>query len=265
MSFEAFYILNTDCHDLPIVISIPHSGTYIVEQMRDKLYEDVILPNTDWYLLELFNFLQDMSYTVIVNNVSCYLIDVNRDVYKHEGDLYKSNLVYVTTTQGATMYKEYPDVKEIDERIQQYYRPYHEEIRRAIVKKKKHFKAVLLLDLHSFGLHEGADIILGDCFGNSCSNDVTALFRNMFEKENIRVKENEPFSGGYIIKHYGEKEKCCDALQIELWYQTYIKQRDFGNEENPVVNKVLFNDMQHKLKHLFRTLEVHYSSLSVHD
>ena len=45
-----FYVINTSVHMIPEVISIPHSGTYLTQQMKQSLKPNVILPNTDWSL-----------------------------------------------------------------------------------------------------------------------------------------------------------------------------------------------------------------------
>ena len=69
------------------------------------------------------------------------------------------------------------------------------------------------------------------------------------------VKQNNPFSGGYLPKYYGTQIKSCQSIQIELWYQTYINHRVFGNEEFPKVNSVLFQKNKDKLKEIFILLK----------
>lgn len=58
-----FDVINENKHKFPIIISIPHSGTYIPKDIRNKLIEDVILPNTDWFLKELYSFLKEEEVT----------------------------------------------------------------------------------------------------------------------------------------------------------------------------------------------------------
>ena len=53
-SDKTFSINNKEDNVYPVVISIPHSGTGITPDMDKKLIDDIILPNMDWYLPELF-------------------------------------------------------------------------------------------------------------------------------------------------------------------------------------------------------------------
>lgn len=75
---------NLTNNKLPFVISIPHSGIYISERMNSKLLDNVIFSSMDWYLPKLYSFLNELGFTTIINNVSRYEIDVNRDM-KNKG------------------------------------------------------------------------------------------------------------------------------------------------------------------------------------
>ena len=80
-----FHVINEFVHTIPAVISIPHSGTYLTQQMKQNLKPDIVLPNTDWYLPVLYSFLQQLGYTVIVNHTSRYVADVNRSLEEAKG------------------------------------------------------------------------------------------------------------------------------------------------------------------------------------
>ena len=71
-------IWNNSKNITPIIVSIPHSGTYIPQNMKNKLIDNVVLANMDWYLPDLYSFLKDLEITTIINNVSRYVIDPNR-------------------------------------------------------------------------------------------------------------------------------------------------------------------------------------------
>lgn len=253
---KTYQIINEDCHNVPIVISIPHSGLFITQDMNNQLIEDVILPNSDWYLPQLYAFLKDLGLTVIINHMNRYLIDPNRDIRDSEGLSYKTNLVYKETTQGYPIYQNYPGKAEIQERIQQFYQPYHQVLFNALEEKQKYFRQVYLLDLHSFGLDYGADIILGDREGQSASKDFIDFVEKTLVKQKFQVKRNDPFAGGYITKYYGSF-KNVEALQIELWYQAYIEKRFFDNEELPEINIDLFKDTQKKMFAFFQQLKLY--------
>ena len=171
-SDKTFSIYNKEDNVYPVVISIPHSGTGITPDMDKKLVDDIILPNMDWYLPELYSFLPDMGFTVIINHVSRYVIDPNRNLSGNYEGSYKITPVYQQTTMGQDMSREKLSNKEIQNRINAYYNPYHQMIQNAISQKSRYFSKVLLLDLHSFGLNLDCDIVLGNKVGRSSSGNI---------------------------------------------------------------------------------------------
>ena len=62
------------------------------------------------------------------------------------------------------------------------------------------------------------------------------------------------FDGGYITKHYGDKNQQCESLQIELSYYSYIDKRVFYEEELPNINEVVMKNCQRRLKKIFREI-----------
>lgn len=252
-------LINEDKHDYPFVFSIPHSGTLISENMNNNLIEDVILANMDWYLPQLYNFLQDMGFTVIINNISRYMIDPNRGLDDKTSDsLYNKNLIYTKTTFNKNMYKRTLSQVEIQERINNYYIPYHKEIEKNLKEKLKHFDKVYLIDLHSFGKNVDADIVLGNDYGKTTSKEFFKSIKNEMEKCGFSVNDNRPYKGGFITRNYREKFINCETLQIELWYQTYIDNREFFEEYKPNINKKVFQDTQYKMIYLFEKLKKFY-------
>ena len=248
-------IINENKNYYPFVISIPHSGILITEKMKNNLIKNVILANMDWYLPQLYSFLEDMGFTVIINNVSRYVIDPNRDLeYMPEASAYNSSLIYTKTTFNRNIYNNQLLQEEMKERINEFYIPYHKEIEKQIKEKSKFFNKVYLIDLHSFGKNIGADIVLGNNIGQTTSKDFFYLIKNEFEKNGFKTNDNTPYKGGYITRHYRETFDNCETLQIELWYGTYIENREFGEEYQPKINEILFRRTTEKIINIFECL-----------
>lgn len=217
---KAFSIYNQDQHLYPLVISMPHSGTQLTQKMKDNLIEGVILPNMDWYIPLVYDFLKEMDITVIENHMSRYVIDPNRSLED-----------------------------EINERIELFYKPYHQAIEDALNEKKKYFSKVYLIDLHSFGADLGTDIILGNKNNQTMNKKLFQKIHQLLEKQGFRVRDNTPFQGGYITRHYGKEN--VESLQIEMWYQKYIANRYFENEESPEIDDHLMNQTRKQLHQFF--------------
>ena len=98
-------VWNRELHELPVVISMPHSGVCITDRMGQNLKSDAILANMDWYLPELYDFLEDMGFTVVINRVSRYVIDPNRELTGGKQPDYTKALIYEKTTFGRDLYQ----------------------------------------------------------------------------------------------------------------------------------------------------------------
>ncbi len=65
--------------DAPLLISIPHLGTRIPDEMK-HLYSDIALTvaDTDWHLDTLYAFAKEFGATILGAKTSRYVIDLNR-------------------------------------------------------------------------------------------------------------------------------------------------------------------------------------------
>lgn len=245
-------IWNEKNNKIPVIISIPHSGTHIPEIMKKKLISETTLSNMDWYLTELYSFLKDMGYTTIINNISRYVIDPNREIIDSQNESYTRNYIYTKTTFGQEIYKKSINKKEIEYRINEYYKPFHNAIEQEIKHKLNKFNKVYLLDLHSFGKELDNNIVLGNRNGETSSKEWTDLITTCLEKHEFKVGLNQPHSGGFITRKYAKNN--VETMQIEISYKKYIENRTFLNEEFPKIDRKLFSQTQQKLKETFEEI-----------
>lgn len=250
-STKTIEVINSYKNQTPFVISIPHSGIYITKEMNDNMMNNVILSNSDWYLNDLYSFLRELGFTVIINNVNRYVIDPNRELSFSQSDNYCKSLMYLKTTFNKDIYKIPPTKDVINERINKYYNDYHNELRKQIESKLEVFNKVILIDLHSFGKDIDTDVVLGNDNNNTMNKDTFSIIKKCFINNGFSVSENIPYKGGYITKKYGSSNGNCESIQIELSYKKYIDDREFIEEELPKINKTIMENCQSKLKEVF--------------
>lgn len=250
-----YSVFNELDHTYPVVISIPHSGTHIPSEMRKGLMPNVILPNMDWFLRELYDFLLLDRVTVIENNTSRYVADPNRDIAANPTGNYHT-LVYQKTTLNKPMYP-YPLTREeVDQRIERYYKPYHQALKQLLENKLAAYKKVFLLDLHSFAEFGNPpvreDFVLGNCKGLTTSTKTTQIMAGLLSDAGYTVSDNYPFPGGYITRHYGTNfGNRIESMQIEIRYREYIGDRYYGEEELDHWDETTFETAKNKLKIIF--------------
>lgn len=115
-----FEVYNKEDFKYPLVISLPHSGQAISEPVRQRMLPKVVLPNMDWFLPELYAFSKPMGVTVLINNISRYVADPNRDAEITGKGEYSQTIVYQKNTWDRQMYETPLISREIAERIQNF-------------------------------------------------------------------------------------------------------------------------------------------------
>ncbi|HEV3010790.1 MAG TPA: N-formylglutamate amidohydrolase, partial [Burkholderiales bacterium] len=59
----------------PLLVSMPHTGTYVPEWLEPRLTRAAkSLPDTDWHLEPLYDFLDELGASVLVATHSRYVV-----------------------------------------------------------------------------------------------------------------------------------------------------------------------------------------------
>ena len=117
---DIYNVLNANSKS-PIIVSFPHSGTYVPDVIKNSMRKQAVLTNMDWFLPELCDFLKEKGITQIISNVSRYVVDLNRNTDNLNSDNYKQSIVYEFNTFGTPLYESSLEESEITERIKLYY------------------------------------------------------------------------------------------------------------------------------------------------
>jgi len=232
---DLFKIIEPSSEPVPIIISSPHSGTYFPHEVASQLKpEHVAQPDdTDWFIDRLYDFAPAMGIQMIIANYSRWVIDLNRD--PQSAPLYNdgrviTGLVPVTNFNGDALYRnETPDEDEIQRRLENYYKPYHQKVAELISETRSRFGKVLLFDAHSIrkvvpGIRKEAfpDLILGDNDEQSASGEVIQAAFSALKSAGKALEHNHPFKGGHITRSFGKPSENVHALQLEMAKINYM-------------------------------------------
>ncbi|MBD1868421.1 N-formylglutamate amidohydrolase [Leptolyngbya sp. FACHB-671] len=231
---EAFRLCSPKTKLRPIVASLPHSGLVIprdVAQALNKSFESY-LPNQDWHLDRLYDFLPNLGITVLKAVCSRYVVDLNRPIRNPLFGSFWRSVIPEETAFNTLLYQNTPSRKQIEERIEQFYYPYHRQLEELLNQMIDQFGRVYLLDLHSFLGLIVDEVCLGNVNGQSCSEFLISTVESAFSASGYQVVRNKVFSGGYITQHYGQMPHV-EALQIEIRYPTYLKQTQLDQDYVP--------------------------------
>lgn len=237
---------------IPIIANVPHSGLLIPQGMLEQLEpsHQQYLPNQDWHLDKLYDFLPKLGMTVLQAIYSRYVVDLNRSLKEPLFGNFWQSVVAEKTAFNTPLYQSPPSQQEIQQRVEQYYHPYHDQLRRLLDQSIEQFGKVYLLDLHSFlGLIED-EICLGNRNGKTCSDRFISTVEEAFCSSGYRVVRNKVFSGGYITQHYGQSPQV-EALQVEIRYPVYLDAKQLDTASVPSWDVPEFLQAKHQLESVF--------------
>ena len=219
----------------PLLVSMPHSGTFVPDWLRARLSPAAqSVPDTDWHLERLYDFLDELGASVLVATHSRYVVDLNRP--PDDTSLYPgqdtTGIVPVDTFHRDALYQPgtEPGQVEVANRIDTYWRPYHRKLAESLAELKAKHGYALLWDAHSifselprFFQGRLPDLNVGTADGKSCAAGVGEALAKAVEEYSVAL--NGRFKGGYITRHYGDPANVVHAVQLELSEITYMDEK----------------------------------------
>jgi len=219
----------------PLLISVPHAGTRLIPGLSERLSKAAAgLPDTDWFVDRLYAWAAGLGAGLISANFSRYVIDLNRP--PDDASLYSgktTGLVPLITFGGEAIYRrDPPTVSEVDQRIENFHRPYHQAIESELQRLKETHGYAMLLDAHSICssvpmLFDGRlpDLNLGSFDRRSAAPQLVdlATFVLAGQMAYSTVTDGR-FKGGYITRHYGRPDSGIHALQLEMAQCVYMQE-----------------------------------------
>jgi N-formylglutamate deformylase len=244
-----------------LIVSMPHVGTQLPESLNirmTKLAKD--LPDTDWYLEELYDFLKELDVTVIAANYSRYVVDLNRSA--DDMSLYPGSnvtgLCPIDTFSGELIYQQEMslDATEIKNRLKMFWHPYHDALTSEIARVKALHGDVIVWDAHSirsvvprFFDGELPQLNIGTADGTTCQPKIIEKALSIIKSyDDYSWVDNGRFKGGFITRHYGQPSQGINAIQLEIAMRSYMDESSsrpkFDNDKAQSLRVLLKSMMQ---------------------
>lgn len=245
----------------PLLISLPHDGSFIPNDLAERMHPFARRsPDTDWHVGRLYGPLAEaLGASLLKPIASRYVIDLNRPADGHA--LYpgqkETGLVSTVGFDGEPLYREgeAPEAAEVQQRINDYWRPYHHALAQEIARLLETHGRVVLWEGHSIRsrvpmLFDGPlpDFNLGTATGASCSASIQSRLQEALQaQQRFTFAVNGRFKGGYITRHYGGPDAGVHAIQLELSQVNYMDEGSFRYDEEKAIH------VQHLIRHLLQT------------
>jgi len=241
--------LNIERGDVPLIVSFPHAGTEIPDDLMSRFVSPWLARrDTDWWVHELYGFVHALGATTVRTEISRSVIDVNRDpsgVSLYPGHN-TTGLCPLTTFDNQPLYREgfEPGVDDIRHRRECWFEPYHAALREEIMRLRRIHPVVVVYDAHSIRskigyLFDGElpqfNIGTAGVEGiadTSCSNELADQVERLCAQSGLGYVRNGRFKGGYITRHYSDVTGGVHTLQMELACRGYMREPDDIDESN---------------------------------
>jgi N-formylglutamate deformylase len=236
---------------LPLLISIPHLGTRIADDISAAMTPAALrVDDCDWHLERLYGFAKPLGASILMPTYARYVIDLNRP--PDGANLYPgqdtTGLVPVDTFDKAPLYQpgREPDDAQIARRRERYWKPYHQALAAELAALKARHGKVLLWEAHSIRsrvlrFFEGRlpDFNFGTADGASAVAGLAeALAALVTQHGRYTAVANGRFKGGYITRYYGIPKDGIHAVQLELSQITYMEERMPYSYDNTLAAQV---------------------------
>jgi N-formylglutamate amidohydrolase len=250
----------------PVVFCSPHSGRIYPKAFLEasRLDPHTLRKSEDCYVDELFEPVVMLGAPLIAARFPRAYLDVNREPYELDPELFQGRLPAFANTQSARVvgglgtiarivadteeiYRERLPIGAAFQRIEKLYRPFHGALADLLESTRKRFGMAVLIDCHSMpsaymGQPPGGrpHFVLGDRFGASCDAKLTRFIRDVLQRAGYDVQINRPYAGGFITEHYGSPGRCVHALQLEINRALYLDEATLSRSKGfPKLVRVL--------------------------
>jgi N-formylglutamate amidohydrolase len=226
--------------DLPVLLSVPHSGRDYPEwlvALASAGKASLTVLEDPWVDRLVWRALQRGCGAVIARAPRA-AIDCNRAEDEVDPSIVEGarrgrvsarargglGIVPTRTQQHGYLWRRAISPKHLDERLAQAHRPYHSAIEAQLALLVERFGCALLLDCHSMPPPPDgvAPIVFGDCRGRTADGWISAEAIAVAHRSGFEAGLNDPFAGGHVIERHAQPGRGVHALQLEIDRRCYL-------------------------------------------
>ncbi|MEO6199375.1 MAG: N-formylglutamate amidohydrolase [Sphingomicrobium sp.] len=240
MSALAKPLIHRPRGDLPVILSVPHSGRDYLPQLiasanggRTALtsLEDPLVDRLVWRALK-------RGLGAVIARAPRAAIDCNRAEDEIDPAVVSGappgrlsarargglGIVPARTARHGFLWNASLSMAALKQRIAEAHRPYHQALEDMLALTVDRFGCALLLDCHSMPSPAAGipPIIIGDGFGRSAGRWLSDAALASVRASGFAARLNDPFAGGHVIERHGRPGAGIHAIQLEIDRSVYL-------------------------------------------
>ncbi len=251
MTKDAFKLLLPNIQTTSVVFASPHSGRdYPWSFMRRTVLDELAIRSSEDAFMDLLVASAPAhGAPLLTARMPRAFLDLNRNADELDPAVVEGvwqvthnpriasglGVIPRVVANGRSIYRGKLKMAEAEERIAQYWRPYHQQLAELMGNTRRDFGEAILIDCHSMP-HEAVDavsqssqlrpeVVLGDRFGASASGEIVDRIETIILEAGLRVSRNAPFAGAFTTQHYGKPSRQHHAIQIEIDRSLYMNEQ----------------------------------------
>jgi N-formylglutamate amidohydrolase len=228
--------------DLPVLLSVPHSGRdypgWLVDmaaagQPSLSALEDPLVDRLIWRALK-------RGCGAVIAQTPRAAVDCNRAEDEVDPSVIDGGrrgrvtarargglgIVPARTQQHGYLWRRAISPRQLDERLDQAHRPYHRAIEDQLGLLIDRFGGAILLDCHSMPPPPAGipPIVFGDGRGRTADPWISNAAVAIAGRCGFEAGLNDPFAGGHVIERHARPGRGVHALQLEIDRRCYLDQ-----------------------------------------
>lgn len=238
-----FRLERPTAREAPVVVEVPHAGLEVPASVRASLRvsDEAICRDADAWVDELWLDAPSWGATLLVANVSRYVVDLNRDADDIDARAVRGapradgsprGVIWREAGDGQPALAAPLEWEQYQDRVDRYWRPYHDTLTAALESLHRRHGRVLLLSGHSMPsmgraapgepARRRADVVPGTRGRSTAEVGVIDEVARHFSAAGLSVRHDDPYRGGATTARWGRPAAGYHAVQIELSRALYM-------------------------------------------
>lgn len=244
---------------LPLIFDSPHSGSIYPEDFGHAIDRMTLRRSEDAHVDEMFGAVTEHGATLLHALFPRSYIDPNRsdddidvgmfaEAWPHAVNPSSKTLsrgvglIWKDMKALGTIYDRKLSVAEITNRIEGYWRPYHDALADLLDAAHAAHGKVIHIDCHSMasmgdrttedGVVARPDFVVSDRDGTTCAPEVLDCVVGYLRAQGFSVAINDPYKGFELVRRHGRPAEGRHSLQIEINRALYMDEITLSKTPN---------------------------------